>query len=161
MFTDDFKQTITDFEYIRPQLQKMMGGQIIGVEGTGELAQVLDMRCGIDYLLVTADGVRGIASRIQHGHCWRTFTVRASKTNGATTEYEKRSVALLHDFIYPYWTVQAYIHEGMARIGYVRTYDLYKYIWEHEVKARYTDNAKFYIVDWDSVPTSTATIFLR
>ena len=67
MFTDDFKQTITDFEYIRPQLQKMMGGQIIGVEGTGELAQVLDMRCGIDYLLVTADGVRGIASRIQHG----------------------------------------------------------------------------------------------
>ena len=97
MFTDDFKQTITDFEYIRP----------------GELAQVLDMRCGIDYLLVTADGVRGIASRIQHGHCWRTFTVRASKTNGATTEYEKRSVALLHDFIYPYWTVQAYIHEGM------------------------------------------------
>lgn len=39
MFTDDFKQTITDFEYIRPQLQKMMGGQIIGVgyrrTGTG------------------------------------------------------------------------------------------------------------------------------
>ncbi|HPY85283.1 MAG TPA: hypothetical protein PLS20_09655 [Ruminococcus flavefaciens] len=32
MFTDDFKQTIKDCEYIRPQLQKMMGGQIIGID---------------------------------------------------------------------------------------------------------------------------------
>lgn len=161
MFADDFKQTIYDFEYIRPQLQKIMGGRIISVEGTGELAQVLDMRCGIDYLLVTSEGVRGIASRVQRGHCWRTFTVRAAKTNGATTEYEKRSVAILNEYIYPYWTVQAYVNDGVAIVGFVRTYDLYKYIWEHDVKTRHTDNARFYVVDWDSVKANTARIILR
>lgn len=161
MFIDDFNQTITDFELIKPHLQDMMGGKIVSVEGTGELAQVLDIRCGIDYLLINNEGVRGIASRIQHGHCWRTFTVRASKASGATTEYEKRSVALLHNYMYPYWTMQTYIHENTARIAVCRTYDLYKYIWEHNVKARYTDNAKFFIVDWESIQTAQKTILLR
>lgn len=158
MIANDLQKSIENFATIRTRLEEIMGGQIINVEGAGDLARVLDMQCGFDYLLINGEGVRGIASRVQVGHCWNTFTVRARKVNGARTEYEKRSVALTNDYIYPYWTLQAYMTDNVATVGIVKTRDLYKYIWEHDVQTKYTDNAKFYVVDWSELPTQVEKI---
>ena len=80
--------------------------------------------------------VQGIASRIQRGTCWRTFTVRAITDNGSfDTEYKKRSKAIRNGDMYPTWTIQAYIGPDdlapskiLCTVGIIRTTELFAYI---------------------------------
>ena len=153
-FRDDFCKSIGDFELIRPSLQDVLGAKVVPVEGQGELAQILDMRCGIDYLAINSEGVRGIAARTQEGKVWRTFTIRYGKDNGAKTEYEKRMMGIRCGYLYPYWTVQAYLGPREAICGVVRTQNLYSYASTHEVALKRTTNAQFMVVPWDEVGTT-------
>jgi len=90
------------------------GGKLVPVEtNTADfLAHSLDTLAGIDaWQVIQYTGVRGIASRVQRGaKWWPTFTIRFRRASGQPTEYHKRLRALKnHDFVYPYFTVQAYI----------------------------------------------------
>ena len=149
MFTDDFNNSIEDFKNIQPELERILKGEIVPIEGNGEIAKILDIHCGIDYILKHKLGVRGIASRIQRGKNWHTFTIRAKKATGNTTEYEKRITALKYNFIYPYYTMQAYKTDKGFEGAICHTDELYQIIQNGGCRTNKTDNAMFYIVDWD------------
>ena len=116
--------------------------QIAG--GDGELVQIekrpedvckkLDMTTGIDYLLFSSDGCRGIAARVQNIKPYASFTVRVERVNtGAETELSKRIKTLTDPkgYISPSIIVQAYVSKpkyGDLLAAYaVRNYDLYQY----------------------------------
>lgn len=153
MFNDDFRQTTEDFKMIKEPLEYILGGEIMPIEGNSGLNKALDILCGIDYLLITDKGVRGIASRIQRGTCWHTFTIRAKKITGNKTEYEKRCDALQQDYIYPYYTMQAYRECNTITGAICKTRTLYEHIQDNDIMMRRTDNAAFYVVDWREITT--------
>lgn len=87
--------TESDFNrLIAPIIPYMFNGELTPVEGDASVvAKMLDMQCGIDYLLVNNGLVYGIASRIQRLKPgvipWNTFTVRNERESESTTEFEK------------------------------------------------------------------------
>jgi hypothetical protein len=89
------------------------GGTIISVESLdNELAQQLDMISGIDALQVVDGMLRGLATRVQYGTPWASFTLRHKRTSGARTELAKRLDAIRQQeegYIMPAYHVQAYI----------------------------------------------------
>ena len=67
---------------------------------------------------VPAFGLRGITSRVQWWKDYQTFTVRIERPNGALTEYTKRLTTIKRvneGFLYPYWTIQAYLDSLVGR----------------------------------------------
>ena len=114
------------------------GGTLQFVESeSGELAEILDRKAGIDALQVNSVGMRGIASRIQPAdRNWKTHTIRYSiyGQNGIDTEYHKRLRAI-HDkeggYLYPPVTMQAYLDNVTLEplgIAWIRTAILFEYI---------------------------------
>jgi phage baseplate assembly protein gpV len=108
------------------------GGELIPVEGVTDdyMANLFDQKAGVDAWQVTDKGIRGIASRVQNARAYASFTVRKTRTSGATTEWEKR-VNILNDncksWIWPSLTVQAYvIKERFQYAAIVDTADLYR-----------------------------------
>jgi hypothetical protein len=107
------------------------GGRIVPVEdvSAAEFVRELDVLAGIDAWQILSDNgagdvMRGIASRVQWGHDWSTFTVRRSVPSGRPTEYDKRSAALCGDrgYLCPHLTVQAYIAGGqLLSVGVATT----------------------------------------
>lgn len=93
-------------EKIKPVVEKLLEGwELMAVESRkDEVSLMLDMSCGIDYLLYSEKSslVLGVSSRVQYGENYQTFTVRKSRESGALTEYEKRNQAILHGGLYPY-----------------------------------------------------------
>lgn len=114
------------------------GGELKPVEAVApqEFEKQLDTLAGIDaWQVVSGEGIRGISSRIQWprrvdayarmcgprwpaqmsedgDQWWESFTIRKSRSNGATTEWEKRIRALddvASGFIRPSLIVHAYI----------------------------------------------------
>jgi len=96
-------------------------GNLIAVETKmqNDLARLFDTRAGIDMWKIDPLGLRGIASRIQ----WqsnpprstfpdKTFTIRKIRADGFKTEFQKRQEAIKRGYVYPYWTIHAYIDEG-------------------------------------------------
>jgi hypothetical protein len=137
------------------------GSEIFPVEVASEMAfaRLLDVQAGIDaWQLVEGQGVQGIASRIQYGAVWKSFTVRERRASGGETELAKRLRALKDvdgHWALPAWTVQAYVEE--PRVGdllYVcmtRTPDLYSYVESklHELERRRNpDDGNEFIVVW-------------
>jgi len=119
-----------------PMCRKSLGGgELMRMEGRPDtqLAKELDMRAGIDGWHLHSDGMRGIASRVQIGHDWRTFTIRMSRESGVATEYEKRQRSLAdgRGWICPAVTIQAYAatEDGpVLSVGIARTADVIAYI---------------------------------
>ena len=79
----DFKSTLSLAtrqydEYIKPVWPFMIRGYGIPVEGKtdDDLANKLDQLAGIDIFNIDGDVTYGVASRIQTGKAWNTFTVR-------------------------------------------------------------------------------------
>lgn len=138
------------------------GGELIPVEGVTEegFAHALDAESGIDgWQHVVGHGIRGIASRVQWGKNWRSFTIRESRTSGSTTELSKR-LAMLRDggdWLLPALTVQAYLNpltDELNGAGIVRTRDLYKYISENRncvTRTNPDDGNTFVVVFWDDM----------
>ena len=149
------KRTATDFiKYVEPILKDKfnMRGEYLIVEGTisNKLASYLDMLCGIDvwYINETKNGIRGIASRIQHNFNYRTFTIRAK------TEYIKRAYAIDKNYIYPYYTLQAYIkNDKLLLMALAKTEDIINMCFNKWCDFNFNsiDGNPFYIVNWDDM----------
>lgn len=131
-------------------------GNLLQMEGRPdiELARALDIRSGIDGWEMTADGgMRGVASRMQEGRAWNSFTVRMTRRSGAETEYAKRKKAIESDkgLIFPHLTVQAFAETKtgpVISIGICKTKDLIKFIDDGLHETRPTDNATFAVCYW-------------
>lgn len=136
--TEKFKK------YVEPQLYDSgmfdpNNSYVIICEGDNDdLKSKMDKFAGIDMCTIDKDHqtVQGIASRVQEGPCWRTFTVRALTDHGSLgTEFRKRSQAIANGDMYPTWTIQAYVTRKISdpdkvicTIGIVRTKELFSYI---------------------------------
>jgi len=134
------------------------GGGIKPVEmiEDNSLAKDMDLKCGIDiWQTIDGKGCRGIASRVQWGKNWGTFTVRKRRFSGAKTEYEKRKEAIKNgSYVYPYLTCQAYIEKETFSLhggAVARTSDIFKTIERGLYKTRQTTNASFFAVDFEDV----------
>ena len=110
------------------------GGVLHSCENrSSEIAKLLDVSCGIDYLQELPDdlGLRGIAVRIQWVDLvgYDTFTIRARRPSGADTEMKKRLKAD-RGCVQPYLTVHAYIKKpkgvgDLVQVFVCKTAELY------------------------------------
>lgn len=156
-FEHDIRGSMSDMELLRPKVEGLLGCKVVSVEGeTGDADRALDMLGGFDYLCVYPQGVRGMASRIQRGRSWRTFTVRAARDSGSRTEFEKRTFGIENGFLYPYYTMQAYVGDDGGELAICHTEELMRAVASGECERRRTTNAEFYVVPWDMVLTVRA-----
>lgn len=111
------------------------GGELKPVEAIApaQFERQLDTLAGIDAWQIIDDaGIRGICSRVQWMpkkadgtyDFYKTFTVRKRRTNGVSTEWEKRTLALANKeagFIRPALIVHAYVQmpRRMGELIYV------------------------------------------
>ena len=134
----DLSASAQDFlRVVIPAIRPLIGrGRIEPVESTAPegLRRDLDILAGIDaWQMVDEHGrMRGLASRIQWGDNWRSFTVRLERPNGSKTEKEKRISAFLQPqagWLLPALTIQAYLTRPkpgghLIEAGVIRTADL-------------------------------------
>lgn len=120
--------------YFRSQVwplfaDRLGGGELVPVESVtdSEFAKLLDTQAGIDgWQAVSTGGVRGIASRVQIGTCWESWTIRSHLSSGRPTERDKlinADITLLR----PSFHIQAYtesLHLPPAGAACIRTADL-------------------------------------
>lgn len=134
---DDLSWSNTVFrDEIWPVLSPLIGGgDLVVVEGSERArARSLDILAGIDAWQQFPDawGVRGIASRIQKGASYRTFTIRFERASGNVTEWTKRMMSVTHleeGVALPGITLQAYYkRKGVFSGAAVRTIPLYQHI---------------------------------
>lgn len=130
----------SDFQNIVwPEISKVplvSGGILKPVEAANEkvLKNELDILAGIDaWQLLTAPAtVRGIASRVQWGNCYKTFTIRVGLPTGGETEFQKRRYAIENKndgHLYPHITIQAFLECRKGRFlaaAAIKTEDLIK-----------------------------------
>lgn len=157
----DMRKSMDVIDKAEPIIREMLnGGKIIRIEGSDEeICRFLDTKCGTDYFQYysSSDLTVGVASRVQYGRNWRTFTVRKSRESGSLTEYEKRKYAMIHGGIYPFLTMQMYVVNGEINgIGIVKTQDLFDYIENGHAHVRRTGidkvgQADFYFCPWDDI----------
>ena len=147
--------------YVRPVIGRFISGRLIVIEGKtdNELAEMFDQCASIDIIRQSEKGLEGVASRIQFGHNWRTFTVRYKRDSGSRTEYEKLVYAYKNRLMCPKFTYQAYIeNDALSGLAVVETASLLDYIEKHKPKVRHTGadqngQASFYICPWDDIRT--------
>jgi hypothetical protein len=167
----DLSDSAYDFErVVWPAIKGKCGdGTLVAVESVTEksLSQCLDTLAGIDgWHIQQANGrMRGLASRVQWGEPWYTFTIRSKRTTGAETELRKRIDAIRSGWLYPTLTVHAYVAEPRRRgaflaAGICYTKDLYEFVGAHlgdgawirrHSRKNPTDGNEFLFVDWDEL----------
>ena len=151
---------MTYVEKARPIIQNLLPGWTISVvEGNddNEICALLDMNCGIDYLLHRSSLVFGLASRVQYGKNWRTFTIRQMRETAVKTEYEKRKSAIAVGGIVPKYDMQMYVDrdkEEILGLAIAKTADIIEFIERGYAEEKFTGinqvgRAKFYVCDWD------------
>lgn len=173
-FRRDLNESSHDFIHVvLPRLRKMgvITGDVIPVEAvtTQEIARYLDMLAGIDlWLIEEKNGITGLGSRIQWGpSTYNTFTIRETRSTGVETELSKRLRAIhsAGQYIYPYWSSQAYITKRPARVngelesqgdllsvGIARTEDICHMVVEGlGTRLRNPDGNTFVAVSWERV----------
>lgn len=137
----DLSDSASDFaNTVWPSIKHLFGhGRLLPVESAAleGLARDFDVLAGIDawHALDSKGVMRGIASRVQWGDNWRTFTIRRERPNGANTELAKRLYAIdhpQHNWLVPALTVQAYLTYPkpggrLIQAGVIRTRDLYEF----------------------------------
>lgn len=117
------------------------------------ILKLFDTKSGIDYIRENNDGLQGIASRVQWGKSWESFTIRYARHTGTETEFEKRKRQIKDGYLYPAFTLQAYFDNradnNLLSIAVIKTIDLYKFTDEYPelVKYRNSDN-KFAVIYW-------------
>lgn len=111
-------------------IEALGGGHIYSIEGSNDpMLQLLDKDCGIDYMWEKDKKVRGIATRVQWGIPYDTFTIRSKRQSGAETEGIKRLEAIGESF-YPHLTMQMYCNNReesiLESMAIIKTEDLYQ-----------------------------------
>lgn len=179
----DFQSDLSDsakafVRVVWPTVQLMAGGgKLVPVEAVASnpITDMLDKYSGIDAWQVSnLCQVRGIASRVQWGHPYNTFTVRYQRASGARTEYEKRKseIESQDGWLYPHLTIQAFISGAKGGDGavlsaaVVKTADLIKAcekVLAYKVDVslggvRNTSNASFIWVSFDYLAQSGCDI---
>jgi hypothetical protein len=167
-FQSSLRTSSNDFcTIVWPKIQAWCGGgRIVPVETLPdtELAKTLDIYAGIDaWQICPGYGVRGIASRIQYGHCFKTFTLRSKCLTGKATEIHKRYVAWLQSnegWLSPYFTVQAYLAAPggeLLDVGVMKTASLIEYIvrgYPAQTRTNSHDGNEFVFVAWEDIARS-------
>ena len=128
-------------------LPTLISGKLHSVESSGNaLLLMMDQSSGIDYIREDNKGLQGVASRVQFGSDFRTFTIRAERHSGAKTELQKRREQIAGGYFYPAFTLQAYFSGRkdliMKSIAVIETTSLYDFIEKHPEKVyeRFSDN---------------------
>jgi len=153
-------QSATAFlQIVWPRVRRAFGdGDLIPVESVTDsnMARRLDMLAGIDaWHIQTGAGIRGIASRVQVGRSWRSFTIRLALDSGADTEYAKRGRAIRAApgrWLFPYLTCQAYLANWdgpLLSAAVAKTSDIITCVDNGWCEKRRTDNASFAVVFWN------------
>lgn len=168
---NDLKNSSKTFiELVEPELSNVIGGYFVAVEGVtvDDMAQLLDTLAGIDFWNIRSEaGIRGVATRIQRGKSWRTFTIRHKRMSGARTEYEKRKQAIEEGMLYPELTIQAYVDNGqLLSYAVAKTVDILEMIDMGRAKIKHTGpeqygQASFYVVKWDDMKEAGYDILIR
>ena len=120
------------------------------------ILKLLDTKSGIDYIRENKHGLQGIASRVQWGNAWNSFTIRYKRHSGTETEFEKRKQQISNGYFYPAFTLQAYFDNrtdnNLLSIAVIKTTDLYKFAEEYPnyVRQNKSDNV-FKIVFWSDL----------
>ena len=171
---NDLRKSSKQFkDIIIPELIKIFSdSQYEIVEGVTieEFAKMLDTLAGIDVWQIEKNrGIRGIASRIQpsdYNH--KTFTVRKERESGASTEYEKRKFAIENDYLYPYFTLQAYLTKDGKLLDFAcaKTTDVMDMIDKGLCYVNGTNEDKigqatFFVVDWDEMIKNGYQIYIH
>jgi len=154
-FNDAIKKAVNHFDLCKPVIEKMLGCEIINIENSNnEHDKIIDMKAGIDAWVCYDSHVRGLASRIQIGKSYETFTIRCERESGALTEYTKRLNAIFYGHLYPHYTMQAYINnDELVSLAICHTKDLFLKIISGKCSQNRTGGdqigqAFFYVVDW-------------
>lgn len=157
---EDMAYSANAFEsIIWPSVAELVGGgELLKMENVtdSKFAKLLDMKAGIDGWQIRDNGMIGIASRIQVGNkAWNTFTIRMKRDSGATTEYEKRLMAVEYGkYVYPYFTIQAYIKTWggpIMSVGISPTSEIISFIKNNFHRINRTTNAEFAVCPWDEM----------
>jgi hypothetical protein len=163
----DLSDSVKAMEKIKlTVLPELISGEIISIEESNNSVLLLfDQYSGIDYLRKNDIGLQGIASRIQFGKAWNTFTIRTERISGAKTEYVKRKEQIKEGYIYPYYTLQAYFDNrkdlNLLSICIIKTIDLYKEIENNsKVKTRTSDNV-FKYIDWLDIDKNKIKVYIN
>jgi hypothetical protein len=161
----DLSHSVKAIEKIKNTvLPKLISGDIISIEQQdNEILLLLDMYSGIDYIRKNDKGLQGIASRVQFGKNWDSFTIRMQRHTGAKTEYQKRLEQIENGYFYPYFTMQAYFDNtqdmNLLSICIIKTIDLYNEIEKNlKVKTRVSDNV-FKFIKWEDILNSKLKIY--
>jgi hypothetical protein len=164
-WTLDLSDSVKAIEKIKNTiLPKLISGDIISIEQQdNEILLMFDIYSGIDYIRKNEKGLQGIASRVQFGKNWNSFTIRTQRHTGAKTEYEKRLEQIENGYFYPHFTMQAYFDNredmNLLSICIIKTIDLYHEIENNpNVKTRTSDNV-FKYIKWDDILSSELKIY--
>jgi len=171
-FTGALSKSMQQFEDIlQSELKQILKGDLKVVEGITikPMAKMLDTLAGIDIWYINkSNGMRGIASRIQTGPNYKTFTVRKKRESGAKTEYEKRKIAIEKGYLYPYLTVQAYVTDDNKLLSFAiaKTKDIIDAIdaglWhKNHTGPDQIGQAEFYVVNWQDMKNAGYEIIIR
>ena len=164
----DLHESAADFVHVVwPAVAPLCGGGVLyPVEMTHGLGWIatLDTCSGIDafQMLPSGNVLRGIASRIQYGRAYPTFTLRYKRSSGAATEFEKRLYAIRHGaqgYMYPHLTVQAYMSHPKGKLlaaAVTETSSLYLYAERYRAdrsrvyeQRNSSDGNSFLVVPWE------------
>jgi hypothetical protein len=163
----DMEHTV--FPILRRECTAFQQGRLMSIEAmNNSLSTLLDMHTGIDVLhMRSGHGIRGIATRVQYGEDYRSFTVRTHRPSEAQTEYGKRLASIKGEYIYPYWTLQAYLSKPggtLLSLAVTPTKELYQYIeaYEHTLSRPFVHErqASFLVVGWHNYKQAGNHIFI-
>lgn len=142
-----------------------------------QLHHDLDTIAGIDAYLRSPLALRTIAARVQYGHPYRTFTIRAARPQKALTELQKRLSQLAGrdtGTLYPYWSIHAYLSLDGTKLSCValaKTSELYFWIAQQCAQKDPSDlrgpfemkmsreKERFLVVPWDLYRASGHAFF--
>lgn len=154
-WSKDMNDSIIAIEKIKSVISpNMVKGKIHSIENSdNEILVLLDRKSGINYIREDAQGLQGIAARVQFGQAYNSFTVRYKRHTGTKTEYEKRIEQIQNGYFYPFLTLQAYFDNrtdmNLFSLAIVRTIDLYDFIDKHPeyIENKFSDN-EFMVIYW-------------
>lgn len=120
----DSARDFQDIVWPRISTTPLVGGGVIRpVEAVAEkdFKDELDLLAGIDawQIQYSPTAIRGIASRVQWGPCYESFTIRTRLPSGNETEFQKRLRAIENSdkgHIFPHLTIQAYLDQRQGRL---------------------------------------------
>lgn len=158
---DDLKSSTIAIEKAQKEIRKMVKGDLYSIEDSdNEILRLFDKFAGIDLISLFDSNIIGIASRVQWGKAYNTFTIRKERRTGTETEYKKRLNAIKKGYFYPALTMQIYCDNrkdnNILSMAMMKTIDLYELIETNPelFKTQLSDNF-FIFIKWDDIKKKT------